>query len=96
MRITVHAGRFYTQQQFLHIFSFYRRPSISLLIIYHYHNTYKPVSEDDMGGSHTFNVDNYVFNITKIKLDGTLKTRAVSELSELSNKLDFYIGKRQS
>ena len=58
--------------------------------------SYIPVEEDDIGGSHTFNVDNHVFNITKIKQDGTLKTRTVSELSESNNKSHFYIGKRQS
>ena len=49
-----------------------------------------------MGGSHTFNTDNHVLNLTKSKQDGTSKTRTVNELSELSNKLDFYIGERQS
>ena len=58
--------------------------------------SYTPVTDDDMGGSHTFNVDNPVFNVTIIKRDGTSKTRVVSKLSELSNKSDFYIGKRQS
>ena len=58
--------------------------------------SYTPVDEDDVGGSHTFNVDNHAFDITKIKLGGTPKTRAVSELSESSNKSDFYINKRQS
>ena len=33
--------------------------------------SYTPVEEDDVGGSHTFNVDNHVFNVTKIKRDGT-------------------------
>ena len=58
--------------------------------------SYTPMEEDDVGGFHTFNVDNRVFNITKIKPDGTSKTGAVSELSESSNKLDLYIGERQS
>ena len=44
----------------------------------------------------TFNVNNHVFNITKIKRDGTFKTRTFSELSELNNKSDFYIRERQS
>ena len=48
------------------------------------------------GSSHTFNIDNCVFNITKIKRDGTSKTRTVSELSKSSNKSDFYINERQS
>ena len=38
-----------------------------------------------MDKSHTFNVDNHVSSITKIKQDGTLKTRTVSELSEIKN-----------
>ena len=50
-----------------------------------------PVGEDDIGGSHTFNVDNRVLNITKIKRDGTLKTRTVSELSESNNKSNFIL-----
>ena len=57
--------------------------------------SYTPVDEDDVGGSHAFNVDNNVFNITKIKQGGTSKTRTVSELFESSNKSDFYIGQRQ-
>ena len=57
---------------------------------------YTPVEEDDVRGSHTFNVDSRVFKITKIKRNETLKTRTVSKLFELSNKLDFYIGDRQS
>ena len=58
--------------------------------------SYAPVCEDDGGSSHIFNVDNHVFNLTKIKRDGGLKTITVSELSESNNKSDFYIGKRQS
>ena len=58
--------------------------------------SYTPVEEGDVGGSHTFNVDNRVFNIKKIKQNGTSKTRTVSELSESSNKSDFYVSKRQS
>ena len=58
--------------------------------------SYTPVGEDEIGDSHTFNVDNSVFNITKTKRNGKLKTRIVSEVSELSNKLNFYIGERQS
>ena len=56
---------------------------------------YTPVKEDEGGSSHTFNVDNHVFNITKIKQIGKLKTKTVSELSVSNNKSDFYIGKRQ-
>ena len=40
--------------------------------------SYRPVNEDDVRGSYTFNVENPVSNITKIKQDGTSKTRAVS------------------
>ena len=54
---------------------------------------YTPVEEDDVEGSHTFNVDNHVYKITKIKWDGTSKTRAVSELSESNNKSDFISAK---
>ena len=57
--------------------------------------SYTPVEEDETGGSHTFNVDNRVFNITKTKQNGKPKTRTVSEVSELSNKSDLYISKRQ-
>ena len=57
---------------------------------------YTPVTDNDVGGSHTFNFDNPLFNLTKIKRDGTSKTRVVSKLSESNNKSDFYIGKRQS
>ena len=58
--------------------------------------TYKPVEEDNVRGSNTFNVDSCIFNITKIKRDGKSKARTVSVLSESSNKSDFYIDKRQS
>ena len=58
--------------------------------------SYTPVEEGDTGGSHTFNVDNCVFNITKIKRDGTSKTKTVSELSESSKNSEFYIRERQS
>ena len=55
------------------------------------------MEEVDVGGeSHTFDVGSHVLNNTKIKRDGISKTRIVSELSESSNKSDFYIGKRQS
>ena len=57
---------------------------------------YIPIIDDDVRSSHTFNIDNLLFNLTKIKRDGTSKTRVVSKLSESNNKLDFYIGKRQS
>ena len=39
--------------------------------------SYTPMDEDDVGGSNTFNVDNHVFNITKIKQDWILKTSIV-------------------
>ena len=57
---------------------------------------YTPVTDNDVGGSHTFNVDNPVLNFTKIKGDGTSKTRVVNKLSKSNNKSDLYIGKRQS
>ena len=47
------------------------------------------MDEDDVGSSDTFNVDNHVFNITKLKQDATSKTKAVSELSESRNNSDF-------
>ena len=53
--------------------------------------SYSPINEDDVGGPNTFNVDNHVFNITKIKRDGPLKTRAVRALSESSNKSIFVL-----
>ena len=55
-----------------------------------------PVEEDETEGSHTFNIDNRVFNITKTKRNGKSKTRIMSERSESNNKSDFCIGKRQS
>ena len=58
--------------------------------------SYTPVTDDDEGGCHIFNVDNSMFNLTKSILKGTSNTRIVSKLSESSNKSDFYIGKRQS
>ena len=48
------------------------------------------------GSFYTFNGDNCVFNLTKSKHNRKSKTRIVSEVSESSNKPDFYIGKRQS
>ena len=59
-------------------------------------SSYTPIIDNDAGSSHTFNVDNPVFNLTKIKQDGTSKTRVVSKLSESSNRSDFYIGECQS
>ena len=55
-----------------------------------------PVEEDEIGGYHTFNDENRVFNIIKTKKNGRSKTRFISEVSESSNKSDFYIGERQS
>ena len=57
---------------------------------------YTPTNGNEVGGSRTFNVDNSVFNLTKTKHNGKLKTRIVSEVSASHNKPDFYIGKRQS
>ena len=48
------------------------------------------------GNSHTFNDDDRVFNLTKTKHNGKSKTRVLSEVSESSNKPDFFISKRQS
>ena len=47
------------------------------------------------GGSHTFNDDTNVFNLTKTKYNRKSKTRIVSEVST-SNKSNFYIGRCQS
>ena len=58
--------------------------------------SYTTVTNNDVGGSNIFNVDNPVLNLTKIKQAGTSKTRVFSDLSESSNKLDFYISKCQS
>ena len=55
--------------------------------------SYISMEEDETGGSHTFNVDNYDFNITKSKQNRKLKTRIGSEVSELNDKLNFYISK---
>ena len=54
--------------------------------------SYTPVEEDETVGSHTFNDDNRIFNITKTKQNRKSKTRIVSEVSaSSSNKSDFYI-----
>ena len=60
--------------------------------------------ENESGSSHTLTGDNNIFKtsvgdndiftITKIKHDGTSKTRLVSETSTSMNS-DFYTGKRQ-
>ena len=55
-----------------------------------------PVEEDKIRGSHTFNVNNSVFNLTKTKQNRKSKRRIVSEVSEPNNKSDFYTGQRQS
>ena len=59
-------------------------------------NPYTPVERNKTGGSHIFNVDNSVFNLTKTKHNRKLKTKIVSEVSTSNNKSDFYIGKCQS
>ena len=56
-------------------------------------NPYTPTKGYEMGGSHTFNDDTSVFNLTKTKHNGKSKTRVVSEAST-SDKSNFYIGKR--
>ena len=58
-------------------------------------NPYTPVEGGETGGSHTFNVDNSVFNLTKTKQNGKAKTRIVSEVSKSNNMSSFNIGKRQ-
>ena len=58
-------------------------------------NPYTPVKGDEARGSHTFNVDNSVFNLTKTKYNGKSKARIVNEVSTSNNKLDIYNGKRQ-
>ena len=60
-----------------------------------------PTEENESGSSHTFTGDNNIFKtsagdndiftITKIKHDGTAKTRLVSETSTSLNS-DFYTG----
>ena len=59
-------------------------------------NPYTPEEGNETGGSHMFNTDNSVFNLTKPIHDRKSKTRIVSEMSALNYKSDFYIGKRQS
>ena len=58
-------------------------------------DSYSPTKGIKMGGSHTFAGNTDVFNLTKTKHNGKSKTRIVSEVST-SNKLNFYIGERQS
>jgi len=41
---------------------------------------YTPVTDNDVGGSQTFNVDIPVFNLTKIIRDLTSKTRVVNKI----------------
>ena len=59
-------------------------------------NPYTDVEGDEMRGSHTFIIDNSVFNLTKTKRNKKLKTRIVSEVFESNNKSNFFIDKRQS
>ena len=58
-------------------------------------DSYTPTKSTEMRGSHTFIGDTGIFNLTKTKHNGKLKTRIVSEVST-SNKSDFYINERQS
>ena len=58
-------------------------------------NPYTPEEGNEMGGYHTLNTNNSVFNLIKTKHNGKSKTRIVSEVSTSNNKLDFYIGKRK-
>ena len=56
-------------------------------------DSYTPTKSTEMRGSHTFIGDTGIFNLTKTKHNGKLKTRIVSEVST-SNKSNFYISKR--
>ena len=58
-------------------------------------NPYTLTKGNEIGGSHTFNVDNSVFNLTKTKHNRKSKTRIMSEVST-SDESDFCIGERQS
>ena len=58
-------------------------------------NSFIPTKGNEMEGSHQFNGNTSVFNLTKTKYNGKLKTRIVGEIST-SNKSEFYIGERQS
>ena len=58
-------------------------------------NPYTPVEGNEAGGSHTFNVDNDVFNVIKTKHNGKSRTRIVNEVTTSNIKSDFYIGKCQ-
>jgi len=53
-------------------------------------NPYTPVKDDETGGSHTFNVDHSVFNLTKTKQNWKSKIIIVSKVSESNNKSDFF------
>ena len=59
-------------------------------------NLYTPTKGNEMRGSHTFNVNNSVYNFTKTKHNGKSKTRIVNEVSTSNKKSDFYISERQS
>ena len=48
--------------------------------------SYIPITNNDVGDSHTFNLGNHMFNLTKTMRDKTFKTRVASELSESKNK----------
>ena len=56
-------------------------------------NPYTPTKGNELGDSHTFNVDTPVFSLTKTKNNGKSKKIIVSEIST-SNKSDFYICER--
>ena len=53
-----------------------------------------PTEEYESGSSHTFTGDSNTFTTTKIKHDGTSKTRLASEIPTSVNS-DFYTSKRQ-
>ena len=52
-------------------------------------NPYTPEERNKTGGSHTFNVDNRIFNLTKTKHNGKSKTRIISEVSTSHNKSEY-------
>ena len=59
-------------------------------------NSYISMKRNGMGGSHTFDADNSVFNLSKTKHNRKSKTRIVSKVSSSHSKSDFYIGERQA
>ena len=56
-------------------------------------NPYTPVEGNEIGGSHTFNVEHSVFDLTKTKHNRKSKARIVSKASTSHNKPGVYINK---